>query len=84
MGLKFESGLWKIPNWECQDLDSQSWVRISYGTNRDRFKQNNTGHPADPHEDQKSQTSVMGLQPDQRQKQNHKRVLVDSLTIPMA
>ena len=40
--------------------NSQSWVRISYGTNKYVIdsNHNNTEIPADPHEDQKSQTSV--------------------------
>ena len=40
--------------------NSQSWVRISCGTNKFVIdsNHNNTEIPADPHEDQKSQTSV--------------------------
>ena len=40
--------------------NSQSWVRISYGTNKYVIdsNHNNTEIPADPHEDQTSQTSV--------------------------
>ena len=55
--------------------NSQSWVRISYGTNKYVIdsNHNNTEAPADPHEDQTSQTVSRLLQPDQRQKQNHKR-----------
>ena len=53
MGLKSESGLWG------QDK-SHSWVRISYGTNKYVIdsNHNNTEAPADPHEEQASQTSV--------------------------
>ena len=54
MGLKFESGLWV-------KTISQSWVRISYGTIKITVidsNQNNTEIPADPHEDQASQTSI--------------------------
>ena len=52
MGLKLESGL-------GQD-NSQSWVRISYGTNKYVIDSNHysTEIPADPHENQTSQTSV--------------------------
>ena len=52
MGLKFESGLWvKI----IVSLGSES-----HGTNKYVIdsKHNNTEIPADPHEDQTSQTSV--------------------------
>ena len=40
--------------------NSQSWVRISYGTNEYVIdsNHNNTEIPVDPHEDQTSQTSV--------------------------
>ena len=40
--------------------NSQSWVRISYGKNKYVIdsNHNNTEIPADPHEDQTSQTSV--------------------------
>ena len=40
--------------------NSQSWVRISYGTNKYVVdsNHNNTEVPADPHEEQASQTSV--------------------------
>ena len=53
MGLKFES-------WSVGQDNSQSWVRISYGTNKYVIdsNHNNTEILADPHEDQTSQTSV--------------------------
>ena len=40
--------------------NSQSWVRISYGTNKYVIdsNHNNTEIPADPHEDRTSHTSV--------------------------
>ena len=61
--------------WSVGQDNSQSWVRISYGTNKDVIdsNHNNTEVPADLLEEQTSQTSVKLLQPDQRQKQNHKR-----------
>ena len=65
----------EIRIWSVGQDNSQSWVRISYGTNKYVIdsNHNNTEAPADPHEEQASQTSVRLLQPDQRQKQNHKR-----------
>ena len=50
----------EIRIWSAGQDNSQSWVRISYGTNKYVIdsNHNNTEIPADPHEDQKSQTSV--------------------------
>ena len=50
----------EIRIWSVGQDNSQSWVRISYGTNKYVIdsKHNNTEIPADPHEDQTSQTSV--------------------------
>ena len=50
----------EIRIWSVGQDNSQSWVRISYGTNKYVIdsKHNNTDIPADPHEDQTSQTSV--------------------------
>ena len=50
----------EIRIWSVGQDNSQSWVRISYGTNKYVIdsNHNNTEIPADPHEDQKSQTSV--------------------------
>ena len=55
----FEYGI-EIRIWSVAQDNSQSWVRISYGTVKyvvDSI-QDNTEIPADPREDQKSQTSV--------------------------
>ena len=50
----------EIRIWSVGQDNSQSWVRISYGTNKYVVDSNhkNTEIPADPHEDQTSQTSV--------------------------
>ena len=50
----------EIRIWSVGQDNSQSWVRISYGTNKYVIdsNHNNTEHPAVPHEDQTSQTSV--------------------------
>ena len=50
-----EIRIWSV----CQD-NSQSWVRIFYGTNKYVIgsNHNNTEIPADPHEDQTPQTSI--------------------------
>ena len=55
----FKKGI-EIRIWSVNQDNSQSWVRISYGTNKYVVDSNcnNTEVPADPHEDQKSQTSV--------------------------
>ena len=50
----------EIRIWSVGQDNSQSWVRISYGTMKYvvESNHNNTEIPADPHEDQTSQTSV--------------------------
>ena len=50
----------EIRIWSVGQDNSQSWVRISYGTNKYVIDSNhsNTEIPADPHEDQTSETSV--------------------------
>ena len=50
----------EIRLWSVGQDSSQSWVRISCGTNKYVIdsNHNNTEIPADPHEDQTSQTSV--------------------------
>ena len=55
----FKYGI-EIRIWSVGQDNSQSWVRISYGTNKYVIdsNQNNTEIPADPHEDQAPQTSV--------------------------
>ena len=53
----------EIRIWSVGQDNSQSWVRISYGTNKYVIdsNHNNTEIPADPHEDQTSQTSVKAV-----------------------
>ena len=55
----FKYGI-EIRIWSVGQDNSQSWVRISYGTNKYVIdsNHNNTEILADPHEDQTSQTSV--------------------------
>ena len=65
----------EIRIWSVGQDNSQSWVRISYGTNKYVVdsNHNNTEAPADPHEEQASQSSVKVIAARSRQKQNHKR-----------
>ena len=55
----FKYGI-EIRIWSVGQDNSQSWVRISYGTIKYVIdsNDNNTEIPADPHEDQKLQTSI--------------------------
>ena len=71
----FQNGKHEIRIWSVGQDNSQSWARISHGMNKYVIgsNHNKTEIPADPHEDQAPQTSIKFLQPDQRQKQNHKR-----------
>ena len=50
----------EIRIWSVSQDNSKSWVRISYGTNKYVIdsNHNNTEIPADPHEEQESQSSV--------------------------
>ena len=50
----------EIRIWSVGQDNSQSWVRTSYGTNKYVIdsNHNNTEFPADPHENQTSQTNV--------------------------
>ena len=50
----------EIRIWSVSQDNSQSWVRISYGTNKYVIdsNHNNTEIPADPHEEQASQSSL--------------------------
>ena len=77
----------EIRIWSVGQDNSQSWVRISYGTNKYVFdsNHNNTEIPADPHEDQKSQTSVKVIVARSKAKAKpQKRELVElPSTIPM-
>ena len=65
----------EIRIWSLRKDNSHSWVRISHGSNKFVIDSNynNTEIPADLHEEQASQSGSRLLQPDQRQKQNHKR-----------
>ena len=60
--------------WSLRKDNSQSWVRISHGSNKFVIDSNcnDTEDPANLLEEQASQPIVKVLQPDQRQKQNHK------------
>ena len=64
--------------------NSQSWVRISYGTNKYVIdsNQNNTEIPADPQEDQVPQTSIKVVAARSKAKAKpQQRELVDTPTI---
>ena len=70
----------EIRIWSVGQDNSQSWVRISYGTNKYVIdsNQNNTEALADPHEDQTSQTSVKVIAARSKAKAKpQKRELVD-------
>ena len=74
----------EIRIWSVGEDNSQSWVRISYGTNKYVIgsNHNNTEIPADPHEDQTSQTSVKVIAVRSKVKAKpQKRELVDTPTI---
>ena len=70
----------EIRIWSVGQDNSQSWVRISYGTNKyvvDSIH-NNTEIPANPHEEQASQTSVKVIAARSKAKAKpQKRELVD-------
>ena len=55
----FKYGI-EIGIWSLSQGNSQSWVRISYGTIKHVVEsiQDNTEIPADPHEDQAPQTNI--------------------------
>ena len=70
--------------WSVGQDNSQSWVRISYGTNKYVIdsNQNNTEILADPHEDQLPQTSVKVIAARSKAKvKPQQRELVDTPTI---
>ena len=74
----------QIRIWSVGQDNSQSWVRISYGTNKYVIdsNHNNTEIPADPHEDQTSQTSVKIIAARSKAKAKpQKRELVDTPSI---
>ena len=61
--------------WSVNQDNSQSWVRISYGTIKyvvDSIE-DNTEIPADPQEDQMPQTSIKVVAARSKAKQNHNR-----------
>ena len=67
--------------------NSQSWVRISYGTNKYVIDSNrdNTEIPADPQEDQTSQTSVkvVAARSKAKAKPQQREPVGTAATIPM-
>ena len=74
----------EIRIWSVGQDNSQSWVRISYGTNKYVIdsNHNNTEIPADPHEDEKSQTRVKVIAARSKAKAKpQKREPVDTPTI---
>ena len=74
----------EIRIWSVGQDNSQSWVRISNGTNKYVIdsNQNNTEIPADPHEDQESQTSIKVIAARSKEKAKpQQREFVDTLTI---
>ena len=74
----------EIRIWSVGQDNSHSWVRISYGTNKYVIdsNHNNTEIPADPHEDEKSQTSVKVIAARSKAKAKpQKREPVDTPTI---
>ena len=77
----------EIRIWSVGQDNSHSWVRISYGTNKYVIdpNHNNTDIPADPLEDQTSQTSVKVIAASSKAKaKTQKREPVDTPTvIPM-
>ena len=74
----------EIRIWSVGQDNSQSWVRISYGTNKYVIdsNHNNTEIPADPHEDQTPQTSIKVIAARSKAKSKpQQRELVDTPTI---
>ena len=79
----FKYGI-EIRIWSVGQDNSQSWVRISYGTIKYVIdsNQNNTEIPADPHEDQAPQTSIKVIAVRSKAKAKpQQRELVDTPTI---
>ena len=73
----------EIRIWSVGQDDSQSWVRISYGTNKYVIdsNHNNTEILADPHEDQTPQTSIKVIAARSKAKAKPQREPVDTPTI---
>ena len=82
----FKYGI-EIRIWSVGQDNSQSWVRISYGTNKYVIdsNHNNTEIPADPHEDQTSQTSVkvIAARSKAKAKPQQREPVDTTTTIPM-
>ena len=79
----FKYGI-EIRIWSVNQDNSQSWVRISYGTIKYVVdsNQDSTEIPADPHEDQTSQTSIKVIAARSKARAKpQKRELVDSPSI---
>ena len=77
----------EIRIWSVGQDNSQSWVRISYGTNKYVIDsiQDNTEISADPHEDQTSQTSVkvVAARSKSKAKPQQREPVDTTATIPM-
>ena len=77
----------KIRSWSVNQDNSQSWVRISYGTIKFVVdsNQDNTEIPADPQEDQVPQTSikVVAARSKARAKPQPRELVGTTATIPM-
>ena len=73
----------EIRIWSVGQDNSQSWVRISFGTIKYVIdsNQNHTEIPADPHEDQVPQTSIKVVAARSKAKAKPQRELVDTPTI---
>ena len=82
----FKYGI-EIRIWSVGQDNSQSWVRISYGTIKYVVdsNQNNTEIPADPQEDQTSQTSikVVAARSKAKAKPQQREPVDTTTTIPM-
>ena len=82
----FKYGL-EIRIWSVNQDNSQSWVRISYGTIKYVVdsNQDNTEIPADPQEDQVPQTSikVVAARSKARAKPQQRELVGTTVTIPM-
>ena len=77
----------EIRIWSVGEENSQSWVRIYYGTNKYVIdsNHNNTEILADPHEDQTSQTSVkvVAARSKAKAKPQPRELVGTTATIPM-
>ena len=82
----FKSGI-EIRIWSVGQDNSQSWVRISYGTNKYVIDsvQDNTEIPADPQEEQilQTSTSVVAARSKAKAKPQQRELVGTTATIPM-